>query len=266
MATRSDNLSAVSPQITAAVNLAEQLDRLSQPLIQARILAMVGLVCLGCRRYGAAVSVLTVAALWAWLCCTPVFAAWLQSGLESQYPPQPAASYPTADAIVVLGGGTLPDSSHDWDDQDMQVRTTRVGFGLQLYRNGSAPIILLSGGDHEAERMSGGLLQQGVPARALRTEELSTTTHENALNSAIMLKREKRRSILLVTSALHMPRAAASFRRQGLTVIPAPALDTVQHPRTVQGAWWPERGALYLSSRCLREYLGLWGYWLRGWA
>jgi len=259
-------LSAASARIATTVNLAEQLDRLSQPLIQTGILATLGLVCLGFQRYRVALSVLTLAALWTWLCCTPVFAAWLQHSLESQYPPQPAASYPTADAIVVLGGGTLPNSSRDWDDQDIQVRTTRVGFGLQLYRSGSAPIILLSGGDHEAERMSALLLQQGVPARALRTEELSTTTHQNALYSAIMLKREKRRSILLVTSTLHMPRAAASFRRQGLTVIPAPAQDIAQHFRKMRRSWWPERGAFYWTTRCLREYLGLWGYKPRGWA
>lgn len=196
----------------------------------------------------------------------PAFATWLQRGLENQYPSKPVTSYPKADAIVIPGGGVLPQSSNDWSDEETDRRTTRLGVGLQLYRNSRASIILLSGGDHEATRMASMLQHQGVPVSALRTEDVSTTTHQNALYSATMLKREQRQSILLVTSAMHMPRAAASFKRQGLTVIPVPACDSARPLPSMGNSWWPQRAALRLSTRCLREYFGLWGYKLRGWA
>jgi len=248
------------------MTLIEQLDRLSHPVFQAAIIAAFGVLCLCWQRYRLGVGLLALAAFWLWLCCTPAFALWLQRCLESQYPPQPAASYAKADAIVVLGGGVVPSSKINWRTDETGVLATRIGFGLQLYRDGRAPIILLSGGEHEAEQMAQALRQQGVPASALRTEQLSMTTHENALYSAIILKREHRRSILLVTSPMHMPRAAASFRRQGLSVIPAPALDPTAYPLKMPRGWWPAHSALYLSTRCLREYLGLWGYRLLGWA
>lgn len=248
------------------MTLVEQLDRLSHPVFQAALIAALGTLCLCLRRNRSGAGLLAAAFLWLWLCCTPAFALWLQRGLESQYPPQPAASYARADAIVVLGGGVVPGSKINWRADEADVRTTRTGFGLQLYQDGRAPIILLSGGDGEAEQMAEALRQQGVPASALRTEQVSMTTHENALYSTTILKRENRHRVLLVTSAMHMPRAAASFRQQGLSVIPAPALNPTLHPQEMPRRWWPARTALTQSKHCLREYLGLWGYRLRGWA
>jgi uncharacterized SAM-binding protein YcdF (DUF218 family) len=125
-------------------------------------------------------------------------------------------------------------------------------------------VVLLSGGD-QAQSMAKGLRQQGVPADALLIESTSANTHENAAFSAVMLKREKRLRILLVTSAFHMPRAAAAFTKQGLLVIPAPAYDPV-YPSWEARPWWPKRAALRLSGRCLREYVGMWWYRLHDWA
>jgi uncharacterized SAM-binding protein YcdF (DUF218 family) len=79
-----------------------------------------------------------------------------------------------------------------------------------------------------------------------------------------MLKHEKRRRILLVTSGFHMPRAAAAFTNQGLDVIPAPAYDPI-YPSWQADPWWPKRSALRMSGRCLREYVGMWWYRIRGW-
>lgn len=250
----------------AVLNIANFFDRLSFPLTQAALLLCVASVCLFLRRYRTAAAWAAAAALWAWISCTPAFAAWLQRGLVNQNPPKVASSYPNTDAIVVLGGGAVPDSEIDWSYDGNRFQATRLGFGLELYRNRRAPIILLSGGKGEAKRMAEALRQQGVPANALRTEGASTNTHDNALYSAIILKREKRLGILLVTSVLHMPRAAAVFRQQGLTVIASPALGNGLQPVRMRENWRPQTSAMNLSKRCLREYFGLWYYELRGWA
>lgn len=255
------------PLIATAMNFVEQLDRLSHPAFQAAIIAALGLLCLCWQCYRLSVGLLAVAAFWLWLCCTPAFAMWLQRGLESQHPSQPAASYAKADAIVVLGGGLLPHADSDWRRSDSRSRSTRVGFGFQLYRDGRAPIILLSGGNHGAERMSEALLQQGVPAHAMQTEQFSRTTHENALNSSQILHRDGLHRILLVTSAMHMPRALKSFRKLGFHVTPATTPSSPSsHEKLIRPRCWPNRRALIQSERCLHEYLGLLAYELRGWA
>jgi uncharacterized SAM-binding protein YcdF (DUF218 family) len=110
------------------------------------------------------------------------------------------------------------------------------------------------------------LQEHGVPASALITEDASGNTHENALYSASLLKPRKMLRILLVTSGIHMPRAMASFHRQGLAVIPAQAFNSEDGFESARYPWWPKRAALSLSVHCLREYLGLWGYRLCGWA
>lgn len=247
------------------MTLAKQLDRLSIPLLLAAFIAAFGLLCLCLRCYRLSAGLLAVAVFWLWLCCAPAFAIWLQRGLESQYPQQPAASYAKADAIVVLGGGVVPRSDLLWVD-NASIEATRIGFGLQLFQRSRADTVLLSGGDGEALRMAQKLREQDVPTSALQMETASSNTYENALYSAALLKSEKRLRILLVTSPMHMRRAAACFRKQGLTVIPAPTSAPVPDSHFSGHPWWPKRRALVLSNRSLREYLGLWAYKLLGWA
>lgn len=143
--------------------------------------------------------------------------------------------------------------------------TTRVGFGYLLYKAGKAPIILLSGGSGGAQRMAAMLEQQGVPPSALRIEGRSSNTYENALYSSHMLADEKLRRILLVTSPMHMPRAIASFRKQGLEVIPASARTSpAAKPLLATDKWWPQRAVLWLNHHILHEYIGLAVYVLSG--
>lgn len=240
------------------------LENLIYPINQAAIFAIAGFYFLCRQRYRPGLALLACGAGWLWLCATPAMAMRLRESLEYHYPARQASAYPKADAIVILGGGALTQSGLDPDADDPYGPATRIGFGLQLFRNARADLVLLSGGD-QAQPMARGLRRQGLPVDVMRIESTSTNTHENAEFSAVMLKREKRLRILLVTSGFHMPRAAAAFMKQGLEVIPAPAYDPV-HPSWEDHPWWPKRAALRLSGRCLREYVGMWWYRVRGWA
>jgi uncharacterized SAM-binding protein YcdF (DUF218 family) len=206
-----------------------------------------------------------VAALLLVVCSTPAFAQWLRRGLTFPYPVQVAAAYPRADAIVVLGGGWMPDTEDVLDNPTVDDAHTRLGFGRRLYLAGRAPLILLSGGDGEAQRMADRLVLQGLPPAQLRTENRSRDTHENALYSAQLLHRAGARRILLVTSAIHMGRAVASFRKQGMEVVPAPAMPLPHRDRPTS-FWRGRRMALFRSANYLHEYLGQWIYRLRGWS
>ena len=82
-------------------------------------------------------------------------------------------------------------------------------------------------------------------------------------------------SLLLVTSATHLPRATATFRRlSGLTIVPV-ACDFQLPSRTNSGSatpsslamdLLPSAGSLHASSQALKEWLGLLVYRLRGWS
>src|SRR2546430_728459 len=79
------------------------------------------------------------------------------------------------------------------------------------------------------------LLRRGRRRAALALETRSRNTYENAAESATIACARGLRRLLLVTSASHMPRAAALFRRQagrcGLSILPAPtgAIAPTQH-------------------------------------
>jgi uncharacterized SAM-binding protein YcdF (DUF218 family) len=115
--------------------------------------------------------------------------------------------------------------------------------------------------------MSGLLEEWGIPAAAIEIEEASINTRENALFSYRLLSARGIRKIILVTSAMHMPRAAGAFRKAGFEVVPAPAdFRTGWGEGNPVLLWLPSAGSLEHSQAPLHEWLGLWIYRLRGWA
>ena len=107
----------------------------------------------------------------------------------------------------------------------------RVMQAALLWRAGKVQTIIVTGGNLPWARASATdasfaaeLLQAyGVPPDSIIVESNSRNTHENAINTAAIWRERHFRSGLLVTSATHMPRALASFRKAGLDVAPWPA-------------------------------------------
>ena len=234
-------------------------------LALAVLLLALALLLLGrARRWS--ISLLAAALGWLWLWSLPVFADWLQGGLEQRYPALPAAQLPSAEAIVVLGGAMEPALPPLSPDPNLSAAADRVWHAARLYHAGKAPLIVLSGGalpwtrdsGREADAMAALLQALGVPETALLRENQSANTAQNALYSQQLLAARGLQRILLVTSALHMPRALAHFRATGLETIPA-STDVEVVPRMEQTvlAWLPDAGALERSSRTFKEYLGL---------
>ncbi len=194
----------------------------------------------------------------------------------------PATELPSADAIVVLGGCTRPAFvPRPW--VDLSEEGDRVLHGIRLYQQGKAPKLILSGGriewhgggPAESEDMAAIATAFGVPAMAILQDPTSLNTYENAVNVKQILDQQGMQRILLVTSALHMPRSLQIFQKQGIDAIPAPTdflytQDERQFlsrtPQVTILNSLPEAERLRIFTRALKEYLGLWIYRLRGWA
>lgn len=114
-----------------------------------------------------------------------------------------------------------------------------------------------------AEIMKEALVKEGVPAAQIWTESESTSTYENALFSAQLLRARGLRKVVLVTEAYHMLRAAGCFRKAGLEVFPAPCHYTTFEGRLEE--WLPHWRAIARNDAVLHEWLGLFWYKLRGW-
>lgn len=225
--------------------------RLLHPAIQSLVLGVLALALIRWRRPRAGVVLGVLAVGWIWLASTPGFALLLRGGLLPGWSPEPAR----VQAIVVLGGGKLPETGLPEE--------SRAGTALRLWDQGEAPLLLASGRD-QADDLMRRFMRAGVPVSALRTETGSANTHENALASAAVLKANGVEAIALVSSDIHLRRAAGCFRDAGLAVRPV-AADEGHAELAKAPAWWPRRDALTLTARSLREYVALWIYHRRGW-
>src|SRR5690606_5619494 len=91
-------------------------------------------------------------------------------------------------------------------------------------------IVVLSGGsgkirpdevsESEVARMF--LERAGVSGDRLIVEDISRTTAENAVRSFEVARPDDGEEWVLVTSAMHMPRAVLEFESAGWTVVPYP--------------------------------------------
>lgn len=202
-----------------------------------------------------------------WLLCWPPVDWLLSRPLEARYPVKslPAES---ADAIVVLSAGVAPPVSerpYPLPDADT---FERCRFAAWLYSHWRPLPILASGGSFQggepfSRSMRDLLLGAGVPENMIWTEEHSRTTHENATFSAALLRMHKVQRIALVVEARSMPRAAACFRKEGFTVVPAPSGFREFGP--IADEILPTWKAIARNEVTLHETAGLAWYWLRGW-
>lgn len=252
--------------------LSKLLAPLAYPLTLCLLLVPTGLLMRRrWRRAGAAMIAFGLG--WLLLWSLPMASFWLRAGLERQTAWRAAPDYPTAEAIVVLGGGVVGKRSGWRDEPDLQAAADRVWFAARLYHAGRAPLVILSGGtlddggseQAEADGMARFIADLGVPSSALLLERRSRNTLENARETAALLHERGIGPVLLVTSALHMPRARAMFRQHGIEAIPAPTDFEAAPPI---GPWpvrcLPDAKALEASTRAFKEYLGLGVHWLRG--
>jgi uncharacterized SAM-binding protein YcdF (DUF218 family) len=169
-----------------------------------------------------------------WLLGIPITADILLGTLEAWYPPPEPAALPRFDAIVVLAGGVRGKGTLRPAHELVDLTRQRTACAADLFLQGLAPKLLLSGGDAtifghgptEASEMKRWAQRLGVPETAILLEDRSRTTYENAVYTKRILGDA---SVLLVTSASHLPRAMALFRKQGLRVTPYPCGYRVRH-------------------------------------
>ena len=242
--------------------------------LSTALLAIVALLLLWLlTRRGFFLTTVVVVVAIVWLLSTPAMSGGLQSLLERQVGEVPVESLPNADAIVVLGG-TLSPPTKPGGEANLSAAADRLVHAARLYKLGKAPIVLVAGGNGgendsmRAESVHAGALLEswGIPQSAILTETESTNTYENATFTKLMLEQHGLDRILLVTSAMHMPRALAAFRSVGIEATPAPT-DFEASRSDVVGLdrWIADPDSLAVTTRVLKEFAGWFVYRQRGW-
>lgn len=251
--------------------LSKVLSLLIHPLSLGLLLVTVG----GALSYGwdqRALGIGAAGVLVLWIASTPLFADWLRGTLEQRFPPAQVSSAPEGDAIVTLGGAVgAPRPPRVYPD--LNGAADRVWHAARLYQAGKAPFVIASGGTlpwkdgrfREASAMETLLTSWDVPADSILKESSSANTYENATNTAEIVEERGFDRVLLVTSALHMRRALATFRSAGVNAVPAATDYQVVESNMTLLRLLPSAGALGGSTAAIREYVGYVVYDWRGW-
>jgi uncharacterized SAM-binding protein YcdF (DUF218 family) len=194
-------------------------------------------------------------------------AAWVLSRpIEMRYPEQAVPQSP-ADAIVVLAGAVhAPRSGRPYSLPGPDTYR-RVRHAAWLFHHWKQLPILVCGGGNQAtplaEVMRDLLTGEGVPPDMIWLESRSTNTHESAVYGSEVLRAKAASRVVLVVEANSMLRAALSFEKAGVHVVPA----VVSHTRapTELTDFLPRWSAIAANEEIIHEVVGLAWYKIRGW-
>ena len=185
----------------------------------------------------------------------------LLKGLESNYPP--LVAMPDASVVpwvVVLAGGVSVDKELPANDQLTSLSLLRLIEGIRIYRQMPGSRLLLSGGSGsdtvtEAALMAETALSLGVKRQDLYLEKNSLDSKDQAREVKYIVGNER---FILVSSAAHMPRLMALFKKQGLTPIPAPTNSWMSKRQKIKPRdFFPSASLLHKTDRAIHEHLGL---------
>ena len=174
----------------------------------------------------------------------PWTAARVSKSLTVYRPVSDPAAARGAQVVVVLTG----DSEHA-----RVIETLRLNSLLR-------PRWVIVGG---TERMRDEIVDGGVPRDRIIVEGGGQTTRDQVSNVARIVRTRNLGRVVLVVSAIHMPRALAAAQALGVDVVPSPSAT-----RRIAGRapFWPVYDALRLTRESLYEHMAMWYYRLRGWA
>jgi len=130
-----------------------------------------------------------------------------------------------ADAIVVFGARAYADG------RPSDALADRVNTAIDLYHQGYAPLLVMSGGPgdgsyHETDVMRNMAIQAGVPTDAIRVDRQGLNTAATVANTAELFDHTGVKHTLAVSHGYHLPRIQLTYQRAGVTAYTVPAKET----------------------------------------
>ena len=179
----------------------------------------------------------------------------------------------TYDYGIVLSG--MFEYNETLDRLSARRGSDRLWQAVHLYHKGKIKRIILSGdsgyvfkeGLHEADQLKRLLIEQNIPASDILIENKSRNTHENAKETVRFLKEGEltSNSFILITSAIHMHRAEACFKKEGLDCATF-STDHYYDPSSSLSlnSFVPSAEAFIMWKRMIKEWIGTIMYRLFG--
>ena len=183
--------------------------------------------------------------------------------MESKYPSFDLARYPQTGGPVlvhVLGGGYTFDNRLPSPGKLSGVSLGRLVEGLRVSHLFNSSMLVVSGniasGDSSMASVARrAIIELGFDSLQIVMLETPSTTQEEAQEFVKRFGTDAH--VIVVTDALHMPRAMRFFKAQGIDACPAPTNYLIKYddnPFALR--WMPSVENFLLMDRVLREWLG----------
>lgn len=208
-----------------------------------------------------------VVALWGalWVLCTPALGLWLLGRWEAPAVDLRALDVPALraqTALVVLSSSVMPPVPGVPPRERLDAAcSARTLAAARVYAAIQPAAVIVSGiapgpvPDATTRAMAELLTALGVPADRIVQESAATNTRQNAQYSVALARRRGWTRLVVVTSAVHMRRSLAEFRRAGVEPVAAP-VDFLGRNFPGVGAWLPSSGGASRVGQVLHEILG----------
>jgi len=154
----------------------------------------------------------------------PMTAQFIWKNLEKDYPPKALSEFSSYDAVVVLSGMLSPFEHNgklqvEWGDPD------RFFAGINILKAGKASTLIFTRGKMpwsslpaEGELLRAKAIELGINESQILLSNIVANTEEEAEAVVQLMSDYGLKTIILITSSFHMPRAMQLFNKAGINV------------------------------------------------
>ena len=198
-----------------------------------------------------------------WLLATPVVSYSLMDALTHEAAPLDITKVPKERAMIVaLPGGKVRAREYPRGESAGALTVQRMRYAAWLAKTTGLQIAV-PGGKHDGtfteSELARNFLEAELNQPVAVTEHTSLDTRQNALNLAEPLRARNVDTVVLVTDARHMPRAAAAFETAGFKVVRAPMAISTGEARFRPLGFLPTAAGLEVAYDVSHEIVGrLW--------
>ena len=202
--------------------------------------------------------------VWLAMISFPFIPEILVKSLEKRYPTLlDLSQYNQKDSIniLVLGAGFINNINLPPNDQLSLNSLGRLSEAIRLHRLLNASLLILSGSDPIEKVSESNLFVQAAFALGVKGNEIRFIGNpENTQMEALYYTKKygTNKPLILVTAAVHMPRAMLLFEKAGQNPIPAPTNHMVKSDRKNEiRDWFPASSNIAMMEYAMHEIGGL---------
>ncbi len=212
-----------------------------------------------------------VSLLWLLMVSTPFVPNLLIENLETRYEVVSTETIKNSNKpvnILILGAGYSTDSRFPATNKLSENTLTRLVEGIRIHNNIQGSYLITSGSKgkedvSQAEILSEAAVLLGVESSQIRMQEEPINTWSEATECKRLFGDTAQ--LVIVTSAIHMPRAMYLFQKAGLDPIAAPTGHLIKKGKKRNFWFWiPVSDNIKKMEAAIHEYVGMLWYKLGG--